>query len=259
MPTATSFTALGRGNGFPLCPTNVDVSGFDHWVTLAGVTSGSATEAQIKTSLIRCMNLYWNTELVKTSVDAEASDSGSVAQLNTQDFEHKIMKTASVALEPRERVCYGNLTGLQLSQSAASSGGSETCQATVSFTLSPVRMYNGATTSINNFVGFGFSDLITGNLTANHFGGLLDAQVRTDPSSVTEFNNAVHDFTVNSIPFKAFNQASMSSTAYTMSPTFVNQPTIVSVSDTVGTSPNTVHSDAEIDLGTNLSLSSYTY
>tara|TARA_R100000149_G_C5870451_1_gene134528 strand:+ start:952 stop:1782 length:831 start_codon:yes stop_codon:yes gene_type:complete len=275
MPVATSFQAKGRRNGFPFCPSNVDVSGFDHWVTLAGVTSGSATEIQIKTSLERCMNLYWNTELVKTSVDAEANNAGDSAQLNTQDFEHKIMKTATVALEPRERVCYENLTGLQLSQSAASSGGSETCQATVSFTLSPVRMYNGATTDINNFVGFGFSDLITGNLTANHFGGLLDAQVRTtissylngttasgtttDPSSVTEFNNAVHDFTVNSIPFKAFNQASMSSTTYTMSPTFVNQPTIVSVSDTVGTSPNTVHSDAEIDLGTNLSLSSYTY
>ena len=271
MPTATSFTALGRGNGFPLCPTNVDVSGFDHWVTLAGVTSGSATEAQIKTSLIRCMNLYWNTELVKTSVDAEASDSGSVAQLNTQDFEHKIMKTATVALEPRERVCYGKLTGLRLSQSAASTVGTETCTAIVSFELNPIRMYNGATTDINNFVGFGFSDLITGSLNANHFGGLLDSDVQTtvssylngttasgtttDPSSVTEFNNAVHDFTVNSIPFKAFNQASMSSTAYTMSPTFVNQPTIVSVSDTVGTT----HSDAEIDLGTNLSLSSYTY
>ncbi len=36
MPTATSFNALGRGNGFPFCPTSVDVSGFDHWVTLAG-------------------------------------------------------------------------------------------------------------------------------------------------------------------------------------------------------------------------------
>ena len=143
-----------QGNGFPLCPTNVDVSGFDHWVTLAELPADQR-RTQIKTSLIRCMNLYWNTELVKTSVDAEASDSGSVAQLNTQDFEHKIMKTATVALEPRERVCYGKLTGLRLSQSAASTIGTETCTAIVSFELNPIRMYNGATTDINNFVGFG--------------------------------------------------------------------------------------------------------
>ena len=132
-------------------------------------------------------------------------------------------------------------------------------------------MYNGATTDINNFVGFGFSDLIDGLCNANHFDGLLDADVSTkissyldgttesgtsiDPNTVTEFNKAVHDFTVNSIPFKAFNQASMTSTAFSMSPTFVNQATKVSASDTSGT----IHSDAEIDLGTNLSLSSYTY
>lgn len=270
MPTATSFTALGRGNGFPLCPTNVDVSGFDHWVTLAGVTSGSATEAQIKTSLENCMNLYWNTELVKTSVDAEADNAGSSVQINTQDFEHKIMKTASVALEPRERVCYGNLTGLRLNESTTP--GAEACNAIVSFKLNPVRMYNGATTDINNFVGFGFSDLIDGLCNAGHFEGLLDADVSTKissylngttgsgtstgPSSTTKFNKAVHDFTVNSIPFKAFNQAFMSSTTFSMSPTFVNQATKVSASDTVG---GNIHSDAEIDLGTNLSLSSYTY
>jgi hypothetical protein len=275
MPTATSFAALGRGNGFPFCPTSVDVSGFDHWVTLAGYSKtnadagSSVTETQIKTSLTRCVNLYWNTELVKTSVDAEASDSSSTAQINTQDFEHKIMKTASVALEPRERVCYSNLTGLQLNESTTP--GAEACNAIVSFKLNPVRMYNGATTDINNFVGFGFSDLIDGLCNANHFGGLLDASVQskvssylngttgsgtsTDPGSSTEFNKAVYDFTVNSIPFKAFNQAFMSSTTFSMSPTFVNQATKVSASDTSGT----IHSDAEIDLGTNLSLSSYTY
>jgi len=276
MPTATSFAALGRGNGFPFCPTSVDVSGFDHWVTLAGYSKtnaaagSSVTETQIKTSLTRCVNLYWNTELVKTSVDVEASDSSSTAQINTQDFEHKIIKTASVALEPRERVCYGNLTGLQLNETT-SPPGFPAGNAIIHFKLNPVRMYNGAITDINNFVGFGFSDLIDGFCNAGHSDGDLDASVQskvssylngttetgtsTDPSSETEFNKAVHDFTVNSIPFKAFNRAFMTSTTFSMSPTFVNQATKVSASNTSGT----IHSDAEIDLGTNLSLSSYTY
>jgi len=273
MPTADSFIALGRGNGFPFCPTSVDVSIYDHWVTLAGVTSGSATQAEINTSLKNCMKLYWNTELVKTSVDAEASNSSSTAQINTQDFEHKIMKTASVALEPRERVCYSNLTGLSLNETTFP--GFPGCQAIIHFKLEPVRMYNGAITDINNFVGFGFSDLIDGSCSAGHSDGDLDATVQSDVSSylngttasgssidgdeATVFNNVVHDFTINSIPFKVFNRANTSSVTFSMSPTFVNQATKVSVSDTVGTSPNTLHADAEIDLGTNLSLSSYTY
>ena len=65
MPTANTFQTRGRRNGFPFCPTNVDVSGFDHWVTLAGYSKtnadagSSVTETQIKTSLERCMELYW--------------------------------------------------------------------------------------------------------------------------------------------------------------------------------------------------------
>lgn len=278
MPTATSFAALGRGNGFPFCPTSVDVSGFDHWVTLAGYSKTNAdagsnvTETQIKTSLTRCVNLYWNTELVKTSIDAEASDSSSTAQINTQDFEHKIMKTASVALEPRERVCYTNLTGLSLNQTTSS--GFPQCNAIIHFKLEPARMYNGAITDINNFVGFGFSDLIDGFCSAGHSGGVNVASVQSDISSylngttesgtssegdeVTQFNKAVYDFTVNSIPFKAFNRAFVSTTAGagSLSPTFVNQTTRISV---VSNSVVATNSDAEIDLGTNLSLSSYTY
>lgn len=277
MPTADSFTALGRGNGFPFCPTNVDVSGFDHWVTLAGYSKtnadagSSVTETQIKTSLERCMELYWNTELVKTSVDAEASNSFFSEEINTQDFEHKIMKTASVALEPRERVCYTNLTGLSINENVPGDGTFPECSAIIHFKLEPVRMYNGAITDINNFIGFGFNTLIDGLCAAGHSGGRNIASVESDVSSyldgttesgtssdggeVTQFNKAVYDFTVNSIPFKAFNRAFVTTTSGSLSPTFVNQTTKVSVVSDIGTD----HSDAEIDLGTNLSLSSYTY
>ena len=40
MPKADTFTALGRGNGFGFCPKKVDVSEFDNWITLGGVSSG---------------------------------------------------------------------------------------------------------------------------------------------------------------------------------------------------------------------------
>jgi hypothetical protein len=272
MPTAIPFTALGRGNGFSSCPTSVDVSGFDHWVTLGGyakTSSDDVTTEQINDSRINAMELFWNTELVKTSVSAEASNPSSSATINTQNFEHKIMKTASVALEPRERVCYDNLTGLSINEDVGTFPG---CQAIIHFKLELVRMYNGAITDINNFVGFGFNTLIDGLCVAGHsedgrniatvesdvssyLDGTTESGTSSDGGEVTKFNKAVYDFTVNSIPFKAFNRAFVSTTSGSLSPTFVNQATKVSAVSDITTD----HSDAEIDLGTNLSLSSYTY
>jgi len=69
MPTATSFTALGRGNGFPFCLETVDVldrgdgNPYDHWVTLGGfkkTSGGSPTQSQINLSLQNAMKLFWN-------------------------------------------------------------------------------------------------------------------------------------------------------------------------------------------------------
>ena len=60
MPTATSFAALGRGNGFSFCPRKVDVSSYTNWITLGGVSSGSASTAEINESLQNAMKLWWN-------------------------------------------------------------------------------------------------------------------------------------------------------------------------------------------------------
>ena len=66
MPTATPFTALGRGNGFPFCPTRVNVSSLpsnDIWTTLSGWNSssiGTPSQASIDESRRLAMKLFWN-------------------------------------------------------------------------------------------------------------------------------------------------------------------------------------------------------
>lgn len=75
MPTADSFTALGKGNGFPFwyCIQKTDVtalndqsSGEWHWTTLSGVNadnytsfSGEELQAKVDQSLAYAMKLFW--------------------------------------------------------------------------------------------------------------------------------------------------------------------------------------------------------
>ncbi len=70
MPTATPFTALGRGNGFPFCITEIDISTFPSnykWTTLSGVNtdnyttfSGSSLLEKVNSSQVMAMSIYWN-------------------------------------------------------------------------------------------------------------------------------------------------------------------------------------------------------
>lgn len=74
MPTADTFTALGRGNGFPFCLETTDVTDYDYWTTLSGVNkdnvegfSPSEIDAKIQESLRLAMKLYWNTNQLLAS------------------------------------------------------------------------------------------------------------------------------------------------------------------------------------------------
>jgi len=67
MPTATEFTALGAGNGFPFCLPSLDVSNrgdgnpYEQWVTLGGTQKGSSpTQGEIDLSLKNAMKIFWN-------------------------------------------------------------------------------------------------------------------------------------------------------------------------------------------------------
>ena len=67
MPTATEFTALGAGNGFPFCPLSYDLKpeidngDIDKWTTFSGHQLTTApTQQSIDESFINAMKLYWN-------------------------------------------------------------------------------------------------------------------------------------------------------------------------------------------------------
>jgi len=63
MPVATKFNALTRGNGFPACIPNYDVTSGEY-VTLGGYKNTDAptapTQTQLDDSLRAAMKLYWN-------------------------------------------------------------------------------------------------------------------------------------------------------------------------------------------------------
>lgn len=110
MPEATPFAALGRGNGFPFCPTRVDVDTYDAWITLGGfkkTDGGSPSQAQIDLSLANAMKLFWlvNGCDIKNQDDESYSidfDAGDYDRLNFFGDPH---------IEPYSRVC--NTSGFE--------------------------------------------------------------------------------------------------------------------------------------------------
>ena len=192
MPTATPFTALGRGNGFPSCLAKLDVTSevfsetdgtagaADHWITLGGVSSGTASQSQINLSLRNAMKLFYNTYSIAAgnlSASSEGSgdfvssqstevDANNVAAIYKKYTTNLITNEGGTAYLPKERACpnpeitaslmyftdreegddrLGRLNFSQVSLIARSSG--------------IVRMYNGSTDDDSNFVGYGISNL----------------------------------------------------------------------------------------------------
>jgi hypothetical protein len=194
MPTATSFTALGRGNGFPFCASKVDVTqGFNaqingdryegepgaggsiNWVTLGGVSSGSASQAQIDLSLSNAMKLYYNFYSVQAgnlsaSSEAEGSYSSSVSTEadNTNAEAIFIRSGESDALIPSRRVCQGTSIAvpgfstfiMQALSRDSDADGANNSGASISSNVSIIRMYNGSTDNESNFVGYGVEGVV---------------------------------------------------------------------------------------------------
>ena len=87
MPTATSFNALGKGNGFPACIPDLDVTSLEY-VTLGGYRDTDApsdpTQTQLDDSLVAAMKLYWNlygfasSPTITGSANASASASSTL-------------------------------------------------------------------------------------------------------------------------------------------------------------------------------------
>lgn len=167
MPVATSFTALGRGNGFPFCVDKVDVSGFNYWMTLGGfkkTDGGSPTKKQIELSLFNACRLYWTTYKVNGTVTYnEPNDSESIDVENDLD---EGQETPFDRLKPDARRGFG----VRMSSSPSPNFtyfyfrmyGPDLHNPDADLPLPDgdanggvVRMYNGDITNEDNFVGYG--------------------------------------------------------------------------------------------------------
>ena len=231
MPIADSFTALGRGNGFPFCATKKDVSVFDNWITLGGVSSGSASRSQINESLRNAMKLWWNLNSITGtfSVTSTSSESGSVSVSATNH--ELILKRSgeSDPLVPRQRSCRGTSSSISNRDelvsifSESDSGPSEdrlyggpaaNGDINIGNNNFIVRMYNGSTDDEDNFVGYGVSRLVSTDTLATAGSSLASAGVLVgsylngtdesgqDPNGIT-FDLRVFQTTLGDIPFRS--------------------------------------------------------
>ena len=156
MPTATPFTALGRGNGFPFCPPRVDVDTYDYWTTLGGfkkTDGGSPSQAQIDLSLTNAMKLYWN--LWKVSGSAEADNQGTTyGPINhlVEDVDATDVTSPSGVDElfPNLRTCLNSYTLKKEEKTPQADDGAFPATAYLQVRLFICRMYNGG-----EFVGYG--------------------------------------------------------------------------------------------------------
>jgi len=178
MPTADSFNALGIGNGFPFNPDKRDVSGFDKWQTLGGfknTDSGSPSQAKLDLSLTNAMKLYWNLNGNVVSAVSSENSSSLTARAGSSG-------TSVVALSPQElpkdRVIGMNrfasplIYNLKYNDVENLNSGTTDVNAEVDIDIEIERLYDGATTDEDNFVGYGASVIdVTARITTG--GGVL--------------------------------------------------------------------------------------
>ena len=227
MPTADSFTALGRGNGFPFCASKIDVSEYDNWITLGGTAKGnSPTDGEKTTSLANAMKLWWNYYSATGSFSASSSDPiGGSGSVTHTDKEVIIKATGEEdALEPVNRSCNG--TDLYQNDSLVTQFLDEDNVAnnfaygfiTAGSSEFIRRMYNGTTSDESNFVGYGVSRLCASSALAFTTGGsssvivqitvgsFLDGVDFTGPDpnvSNTFLDIKVFQTDLNGIPFRS--------------------------------------------------------
>ncbi len=169
MPTADSFTALGRGNGFPFCVTRkIDVSAKHRWTTLGGTQKGSApTDAEIQLSFVNSVKIFWNfNELLCSVVSSKTSD--SLPSIIYRKEGSGFINPTTEPEEPKDRVCerenyfdYRNLYTVGANNGLKSGF----------IDLGIMRMYDGDINNEDNFVGYGLESGFNVSTTASDEAG----------------------------------------------------------------------------------------
>jgi hypothetical protein len=132
MPTAQEFFASGRGNGFPSCLSKENVSTYDN------------VEAM---TLQEAIKIFWNL----ASITYSASSSGN-------DLSISISGTSTAPEEPKDRICDTVSFPEESYSEETTSPDFDPIYAAVSFRFESIeikRLYNGAITDEENFIGYG--------------------------------------------------------------------------------------------------------
>ena len=240
MPTADSFTALGRCNGFPFCPAKVDVSGFAHWITLGGVSSGSASQSEINESLVNAMKLFWNLYSIKGSFSCALTNSQE-GNISVEADDHELIVKGfeeSDALTPKKRACLTGIYSIFKDEEESeeededdeddddddddddgSGDVTQKVEGNLTAQVNIVRMYDGSTDEESNFVGYGMrtvdlvltdSFVFPPNPTAGgvqiSVGSFINAtdDSGVDPDSFYTFDQKVFQTDLGGIPFRSF-------------------------------------------------------
>jgi len=151
MPTATSFTALGRGNGFPFCVTNkinVSFASYD-WITLGGTRKGNnPTKAEIQTSFVNAVKIFWNTNELLCSVESSKTPTELPQIIYRKESEDgSVFNSTTDPEEPKDRACERD-NGVYVNGYAVGSKNGV-------IDLRIARMYNGDVNDEDNFLGYG--------------------------------------------------------------------------------------------------------
>lgn len=173
--TAIPFSAIGKENGLPFCPVDVDVSALNFWITLGGykkTDTDSVTQAQIDLSLRNAMRLWWNSHKISAPASAqrslEYSDASNYPSSDTQSDSASINladfglvqpdQSVGSAVQPHNRTCVPN--GFVQATAEEGRGANrfqrEDASSIYRSVVEIVRMYNGSTSDDDNFVGYGF-------------------------------------------------------------------------------------------------------
>tara|TARA_R110000787_G_scaffold146201_2_gene259942 strand:+ start:91 stop:996 length:906 start_codon:yes stop_codon:yes gene_type:complete len=187
MPTATSFSALGKGNGFPFCSGAVNVNNspdgnpYTHWITLGGTIKGGGppTQSEIDLSLKNAMKLFWNYNghtATDSTIRNDSLRSFTNLTIDIDEEEYKIPSEGRSLVpfpffsNPKSRVCAGNgWTDLyQLALLDPTEPDSTLLGELNYFQVSNyiyffnsrvlmyiIKMYDGSTDNEDNFLGYG--------------------------------------------------------------------------------------------------------
>ena len=200
MPTATSFKALGKGNGFPFCLNTIDVldrgdgNAYDYWVTLGGfkkTDSGLPTQTQINLSLQNAMKLFWNGYKINGTASLDSSyNTASVTDSRNPN---------TTQLEPFERISLNSgFYDFNIKHDSTNYGH----QNQITFYITPVLLKSG-----NNFLGYGVKNIMSlaeaGGNSGNDYASVQIASTINSSSNTYDRNNYSY-ITLGGINFVCF-------------------------------------------------------